>query len=279
MRESKRYLGLELSGAKNQKTSLAALEFYPKERKIFLLDIYDRITPHDSQSNDQALLDLIDELQPGVAKLGVNVPLELPPCITCSRKTCPLPAECSVPSVKWMRNFNQSLAQSDYHQRKILEFTPYTQRPFELWARYLILPELSPNFHFEIDETLGGNRAPLTARMQFLQRHLHNTPLIEVWPKLSIALLARDLEMDNSIVSNYRTLEEGIHCREEILSQLARGKEIFIYERDMRKLAQSLPAFDAFVCAFTALLSDQMECAKPPKGFPIQSGWIQYPES
>jgi hypothetical protein len=279
MRESKRYLGLELAGAKNQKTTLAALEFYPKERKIFLLDIYDRITPQDNQSNDNALLELIDELQPGVTKLGVNVPLELPPCITCTRKHCPLPSECTVPAVKWMRDLNHKLAHSDYVERKILSFTPYTQRPFELWARYILLPGLSNDASFDIDETLGGNRAPLTARMHFLKRHFQNTPLVEVWPKLSVALLARDLAIEPSIVANYRRIEEGIQCREEILSQLSQGKEIFIYDRDLRKLAQNLAAFDAFFCAFTALLSDQMQCTSPPKGFPIKSGWIQYPEA
>ncbi len=277
MRDSRRYLGLELAGAKNQKTSLAALEFYPKERKIFLLDIYDRITSHESQSSDEALLELIDELQPGIAKIGVNVPLELPPCISCSRKHCPMPAQCTVPAVKWMRDLNDQLSQSNYQERKILEFTPYTQRPFELWARYLILPELPPAMAFEIDETLGGNRAPLTARMHFLKRHLQETPLVEVWPKLSIALLARDLGMDHGAVTHYRSLEDGIHCREEILARLSQGKGIFIYDRDMRKLAQSLAAFDAFICAFTALLTDQTECAPPPRGFPVKSGWVHYP--
>ncbi len=279
MRESRRYLGLDLSGAKNQKTALAALEFYPKEQKIFLLDIYDRILPHEDQTADEGLLDLIEELQPGIARIGVNVPLELPPCITCTRKSCPLPAHCTVPAVKWMRDLHRRLSHSDYQERKILEFTPYTQRPFELWARYLVLPELPPNSTFEVDETLGGNRAPLTARMSFLKRHLENLSLLEVWPKLSIALLARDLNMDPSLISHYRTLEEGIHCREELLSLLVKGKGIFIYDRDLRKLAQNLPAFDAFICAFTALLSDQRLCAEPPKGFPIKSGWVHYPEA
>ena len=278
MRETRRYLGLELAGAKNQKTALAALEFYPKERKIFLLDIYDRISTHDHQSSDEALLELIEELGPGITKMGVNVPLALPPCIPCTRKTCPLPGECAVPAVKWMRNLTQQLARSSYQDQKILEFTPYTQRPFELWARYLLLPELAPNMTFEIDEALGGNRAPLTARMHFLKMHLSKIQVIEVWPKLSVALLARDLGIDESLISKYRKLEEGFDAREEILAQISKSKEIFVYDRDLRKLAQSLPAFDAFVCAFTALLSDQMACVRPPKGFPIHSGWVEYPE-
>jgi hypothetical protein len=278
VRETKRYLGLELSGAKNQKTSLAALEFYPKERKIFLLDIFDRITHHDGQSGDEAVLEAIREMGPNVTRLGVNVSLELPPCIDCKRKSCPLPQECTVPSVKWMRETTRKATkQLAHHSVRVKEFTPYTQRPIELWLRYQVLPHLPPEHLFEIDETLGGNRAPLSARMNFLKRHLQDIPLIEVSPKLSISILATQLELHRRTISSYRNLEDGAHYREEILTQLSKVSELFIYERDLRKLAQNLTAFDAFVCAYTAWLCDENRCAKNPKDFPVSSGWIHYP--
>ena len=113
--------------------------------------------------------------------------------------------------------------------------------------------------------------------MNFLKRHLQEVPLCEVWPKLSVALLGQKLRIDRTALARYRTLEEGIHFREVILHHLAQAKEIFIYDRDLRKLAQSLPAFDAFICALTALLADQNQCVKMPKGFSAKSGWIQYP--
>ena len=37
------------------------------------------------------------------------------------------------------------------------------------------------------------------------------------------------------------------------------GNSIFIYERDIRKLAHSLASFDAFICAYTALLADRVD--------------------
>src|SRR4051812_23143022 len=95
-RETKRFLGLELAGAKNQKTSLAVLEYYPKEQKTFLLDIFDRIAHHDGQTGDEAVLEVIQEESTGIQKMGVNVALELPPCITCTRKACPMPSHCTV---------------------------------------------------------------------------------------------------------------------------------------------------------------------------------------
>jgi len=276
--DSHRYLGLELAGAKNQKTALATLEYYPKEKKIFLLDIFDRIAVEDHQSGDEALLAVVEEHHPGIARMGVNVALELPPCITCVRKTCPLTAKCTVPAVKWMRDITRRTAKSPEQSIRVREFTSYTQRPIELWARYQVLSRLPEAYRFEIDETLGGNRAPLSARMNFLKRHLGGVELVEVWPKLSTAILALDLDLDRKIVAKYRHLEEGVHAREEILEKLADARGVFIYERDVRKLSQSLASFDAFICAYTALLSDTGACAKPPSGFPVGTGWIQYPE-
>lgn len=274
MHESKRYLGLDLAGAKNDKTALAVLEFYPKEKKIFLLDIYERI------AGDESLISLIEELEPGIARIGVNIPLDLPACITCTRKTCPTPVKCTVPSVKWMRESTRKLLKTrelrDSNVR-VLEFTPYTQRPVELWVRYQVLPKLPQSHRFEVDEALGGNKAPLTARMNYLQRHLSKMPLAEVWPKLSVAILAEQLGLEKRTVARYRHLEEGIHAREQIIEELADRHGLFIYERDIRKLAQSLSAFDGFICAYTALLSDNDQCAEVPAGFPSGAGWIQYP--
>lgn len=278
MADTKRFLGLELAGAKNQKTTLAVLEYYPKEKKIFLLDIYDKIVHAEHQSGDQALLELISELKDGVQTLGVNVPLEFPPCMTCDRKTCPLPLNCTVPAVATMNEIHRKASRNQETRTKVKDFTPYTQRPVELWIRHQVFPQLPDTHLFEIDETMGGNRAPLTARMHFLNRHLHDIPLIEVWPKLSTALLGLQLNLNSRWVSTYRHLENGVDSREAILLALAKRFEIFIYERDMRKISHHLNSFDAFICALTALLSDQNRCVSIPIGFPSSSGWIHYPD-
>jgi hypothetical protein len=279
--EGKRYLGLELAGAKNQKTSLAVIEYYPRANKIFLRDIFDKIVPqdpHSSQTSDEALVELIEGLNPGIAKMGVNIPLNLPPCIPCTKKNCPYPTHCIVPEVKWMRGVAEKFYKNDDGTSRVKEITPYTQRPAELWVRYKVLPQLPENLAFEIDEALGGNKAPLTARMHFLSRHLKTIEMIEIWPKLSIAILASQLNVPERIISNYRHLETGMDSREEILLQLIKKNELFIYDKDMKKLCVSLAAFDAFVCAFTALLADQNLCVKAPKGFPTSAGWIHYPQ-
>jgi hypothetical protein len=274
-REPARYLGLELSGAKNQKTAVAALEYYPREHKVFLLDIFERITGRGpNQTGDEGLLEVLTELteehESGSVMMGVNVPLSLPPCAECTRKTCPMPRSCTVPSVKWMRS-------SARRHSKSLDFTPYTQRPVELWIKHHVLESLPESHRFEVDEALGGNKAPLTMRMHFLKRHLPRVELVEAWPKLTVALLAQELGLSKRVVGGYRNLEEGAHAREEILEALAEKRGIFIYERDLIKLSQNLASFDAFICALTALLAADGACERAPAGFPETGGWVAYP--
>jgi hypothetical protein len=278
-REARRYLGLELAGAKNQKTALAALEYYPSEGKIFLLDIFERIAPAAKRSAngtppaDQALIELVAELGPRIARMGVNVPLELPPHFA--------PERVAAPALRWMRETTRRAQRSRALREagiRVLDFTPYTQRPVELWARYHVLPHLPPHARFEIDEALGGTKAPLTARMHYLKKRFAGVALVEAWPKLTVAGLAVPLGLTKRTIGSYRHLEAGVHAREEILEALAEARGIFIYERDLRKLALSLSAFDAFLCAYTALLSDAGACSKAPKGFPAASGWVQYPD-
>ena len=285
-RQSRRYLGIELAGAKNQKTAVAILEYYPKEKKTFLLDIHDRITaipkeddgkPSSSassgvylQTGDEALLELIAELaggEGGVERTGVNTALDLPPCFGAT-------PQAGAAAIQWMREITRKAARA---KLKTLEFTAYTQRPIELWVRYQVLPKLEPYERFEIDETLGGNRAPLTARMHYLKPLMKSLNLTEVWPKLSVATLAAPLALSRRTVQVYRQLEQGMHAREEILEAMIEREDIFIYERDIRKLSHNLSAFDAFFCAHTALLADVGRTVPRPAGFPQRGGWVHYP--
>lgn len=282
--QPRRYLGLELSGAKNPKTVLAVLEYYAKEKKIFLLDVHDKIGATQSLSSDEALIETIRDIQEGRSRdslvMGVNVPLNLPPCLPCKKKHCDLPSHCTQPAVKWMREMVKKAARqyrADADLPKPREFTPYTQRPVELWIRYQVMPELPEKLRFEVDETMGGNKAPLTARMQFIKPHLGNIRMVETWPKLTVAMLAAETGIQQRLVSSHRKLEEGAYARQQILDLLCGRYGIFVYDGDARKITQSLVSFDAFLCAYTALLFDSGRCVKVPKGFPKNTGWIEYP--
>lgn len=277
--KSERFLGLELSGAKNDKTALTVLEHYPKEKKIFVLDVFEKIGPAKNKGSDQitsgdeALIEIIQEHAP-FKKLAVNVPLTLPPCIICTKAHCPLSTKCTVPSVKWMR---EKLKKID----KRAQFTPYTQRPVELWIKHYLLADYPKDLAFDVDEALGGNRAPLTARMQFLSRHLgfKKNPALEVWPKLTLLQLSQSLHLTKRQLLGYRKLEQGVYFRQEILTVLVKRFGLFVYDRDLAKLSQNLTSFDSFICALTAQIWNRGQTAAMPKGFPKDSGWVTYPMS
>lgn len=284
----KRYLGLELSGAKNCKTTLATLEYYPKEKKVFLLDIHAGIGAEENANADDALIETILEHADGHPdmKIGVNVPMTLPPAIVCGKKGCAIDDPMSLPDIRWMKSFaaktklNQPKKKTSKRNARMKDFfTPYTQRPVELWLKHEVVSQLPEKFRFEIDEALGGNKGPLTARMHFLKSYLQEYELHEVLPKLTVALLAPSLKLNQRTILQHRQLEDGAAARQIIVQKMAENLDIFIYDRDLKKLTQNLNAFDAFLCAYTVLLHDRNECVNPPKGFPIHSGWVRYPKS
>jgi len=264
--QPRRYLGIELHGAKNDKTAIAAIEYYPKEQKIFLLDLYDRVPPRPGQTRDDALMELLSELNVNIARTGVHAPLQIPTCFGCKIKECNV--RCKHPAVKWVHDHFPNI-----------EFTGYTQRPVEAYIREELLEHFRPETRFDFDETLGGSRAALTARMGFLKPRLKSFSLIEVWPKLTFAILTEKFKIPKRLSTQYRKLEAGAGARYEILEILTQHGQVFIYDRDLQKISENLNCFDAFLCAFTAYLDDLGFCKKPPKGFPKETGWVSYPQN
>lgn len=277
---AQRFLGLDLAGAKNTKTTLAILESYPNERKIFLLDVHEQLGAEESENPDRALIERIHASIPAKATLGTSAPLTLPPAIGCSCRKCG-PGQCKSPASRWTLAYLKKVAARSKSQDlpKLRIFTPYTQRPLEVWARYEILPLVSARASIEIDETLGANKAPLAMRMIYLRKFLKNVECVEIWPKLTAWSLGKWLHLPARTVSGMRTLDEGVHAREEFLEALAKKENLFLYDKDARKLIHSLAAFDAFLCAYTALLCKSGRTLPHPKGFPVQSGWVEVPST
>lgn len=272
---SKRFMGINLSGAKNFKTTLVILEYFKREEKIFVLDVVDHLGPEGTIPADEVLLAEIDNWKSKLNGIAVDAPVTLPPCLPCP-KSCKGFSRCPKQATAWMKLF---IAKKEAEGLEPRPISSYTQRPIELWLRYEVLPWIPERYHFEIDETLGGTKAPLTARMHYLARFLDPTPIFEVLPKLTLALLSEKLELHPRYLSSYRRLEEGALAREKILEALAKKMGIFFYEKDLYRLAASLGAFDAFLSAYTALLNDLGHCVHPPRKFPKDSGWIYYPKT
>jgi hypothetical protein len=128
------------------------------------------------------------------------------------------------------------------------------------------------------DDTLGANLAPQAARMQYLKSHIpRHIKLIESWPKLAVLHCHKGLDISKDEALSYRHMEDGVHIREDILAAVADATGLFLYERDVKKFAQNMAAFDSFICAWVALMKGLNRCAKIPKTLPVETGWVEFP--
>lgn len=165
----------------------------------------------------------------------------------------------------------------EYYQKQIAEkrnhklFTPYTERCIEQY----ITTELEEPFAPQ--HALGANQAPLWARAQFLLKRV-NAPAIEVFPKLSLWRIGRALDIQKSYLRFHKHQIGGDDARLAILKELVRREIAFLYEQDVRLMVENTHAFDAFICALTAVLKYKGQCEKRVKGFPSQEGWIEIPK-
>jgi hypothetical protein len=94
-----RFIGVDLSGGKNDKTSVAVLEYYPGQNKLFLTHIYEHIQAEGEISGDLALFEIIKEHSPNLEYLCIDAPLKLPKCIRCKLK-CPGYEKCKEPEIQ-----------------------------------------------------------------------------------------------------------------------------------------------------------------------------------
>ncbi|MCC6278411.1 MAG: DUF429 domain-containing protein [Oligoflexia bacterium] len=265
-----RFLGIDLTGGKNDKTSLAVLEYYPSQSKLFLTHVYDHIQSEGEVSGDQVLYGIVKEHEQGLEHLCIDAPLQLPKCIRCKLK-CPGFEKCKEPEILWMWKEHRKAKKK---KSRVRLFTPYTQRASEMFISHELSEEMHPM------ETLGANIAPLTARAHFLIRRLSQTiSLLEIYPRLSVLRIGHSLRVNRSHLLHYKNPVTGAESRDAILSALLRRDSIFIYQQDFAKLVENPHSFDAFICALTGYLKFKGQCDERPKDFPKSEGWIEIPAS
>jgi hypothetical protein len=261
-----RFAGVSLGGGKTDKTAVAILEFYPDKKRVFLRSLREKISTSGEVSADEALVRILSEEEKNLTSIAFDVPLQVPKCFRCELK-CPGVEKCSEPEVKWMRDMHKKRAKQ---KRPNKMFTPYTERPAEIYISH----ELEEPFH--PSHALGSNAAPLTARARFLSRRLRS-PMIEVYPKLSLWRIGTDLDIPKSYLRFHRHAVDSDEARLFILRTLIDKEIAFIYQQDLREMVENNVAFEAFICALTAFLRYRGQTEKCPASFPKGEAWIEFP--
>lgn len=258
---------MALGGGKSDKTAVAIVEYYPDQNKIFLSELTDKVKGEGEISADAKLIELLKASRYHLHTIGLNAPLSTPICVQCKLK-CPGYENCDEEEIQWMWDYYRKQAALKKNHKL---FTPYTERCIEQY----IATELEEPF--TIQHALGANQAPLWARAKYLRR-LIDVPAIEVFPKLSLWRIGRSLNIQKSYLRHHKHQIGGDEARMAILKELVRREIAFLYEQDVRLMIESSYAFDAFICALTAVLCYKGQCEKRVKGFPKREGWIEIPK-
>ena len=246
------FVGLCLGGAKKDTTSLAVLEYYSKEKKIFLRHIYSHIESTQKDSSDKLVYDLFKGAFARIHSVLVNAPLSLPQCVTCTLP-CPGYEVCEESHIRWSWKFFHR------HKKKRSKiFSPYTERCVESYLSK------------ELDETFEIPHA--------LNRRFQGVKLQEFIAQLSLWYLGRSLKIPKSKLRAYKSSIEGQEVRALILNKLTDKGLVFLYEQDRRLMVKSHYNFEAFLGAFTGVLSFVGQCGKPPHNFPETKSWVEFPK-
>ncbi len=263
----KRFAGIFLGGSKNERTSFAVLEYFPKYKKVFLKVLHDKLPLKKDISSDTQLISLIEKTEKPIHLLAMNTPIVLPKCLRCNLK-CPGQEKCKQPEIKWLWDYHNKKAKS---KRPNKIFAPYTQRCAEVYLANELEEPFFPS------DALGSNMAPLTVRTQFLLKRL-KANIIEFNPKVSVWRVGRSLNIQKSYLRFYRHSLESAEGRQYVLQELIKRDIAFIYSQDLKLLVDNPNCFDAFFGALTAYLKYKKQVEGIPKGFPKNEGWIEVPK-
>ena len=264
--QSHRFGGVSLGGGKTDRTSVAVIEYYPEQRRVFLRSLREKIKAEGAISADLALHTILTEAEPDLEMVAFDAPLTLPSCMRCEIP-CPGYERCKVPEIKWMWDHHSKLAKK---KRPNKIFTPYTERCAEMYISTGLEEKFSPS------HAMGANAAPLVARARFIARRLQ-IPVMECYPKLTLWRIGRSLGLRKTHLRYHKHAIEGDEARHIILGALVEREIAFIYQQDLRAMVESASAFDAFMCALTAFLKFRGQTERPPAGWPKGEAWIDFP--
>lgn len=260
-----RFVGVSLSGGKQDKACVAILEYFPKHDKVFLVKLYEKIKGDESVSVDSKILDVINSYE-NTAYVVMDVPTQLPICLTCELK-CPGIEKCQEPHIQWMHKKNN---EKNAQKKPKKLFTSYTQRAVEFILSY----DLEETF--TLPHAMGANSAPLVARALFLAKRV-KAKILEANPKVTIWRVGRYLKLQKSHLMFHRHSVGGDESRLALLSALSEHNVVFVYKEDIKSMYLNNHSFEAFICALTGFFKFKGLTEKPPKGFPSDESWIEIP--
>ena len=253
--------GIHLAGPNSTKTTLVIMTGHLSEGNLRISGIYDRMGTVNRLFSDDRLFEVLKSERPD--RVMIDSPLSVPPCVACTRPSCPGVNACEDIAVAYM----QKLVDSRRGRYKKKPMNPQTQRIWDVKEWYEWHPSLQ-------EPTYSANKAPLVVRSLTLQRRLMR--LYETSIPHALSVLVEQLGLPREIGFEYRAFGIGRERRFALVSGIA--KEGLIADHRLEEAAASVETFSAFIAAVMAGFEVQDRVSRPENIFFAAQGWVYLPE-
>ncbi|MCX6127770.1 MAG: hypothetical protein NTX25_01740 [Proteobacteria bacterium] len=259
--------GIHLAGPSSSKTTLVIMTGQLGEGNLKITAVLDRMGSLHRLFSDDRLFELLRNEHPD--RVMIDSPLTVPPCVACTRPSCPGVDACEDIAVAYM----QKLAESAAAKRRKRPMNPQTQRIWDLKEWFTWHPSLQ-------EPTYSANKAPLVVMAMTLQRRLNSLsrPIIleETSVPHAVSCFVEQLGLLSELAYQYRAFEIGYERRYDFLQALVKHGQLC--PDRIHEAASSLESFSATVSALVAALHMQGLCKVTDSDFFRQQGWVFLPE-
>ncbi len=274
-----------MKGGRKDQFFFCLLEFYPNEQRWFLKSLL-QVKDEEGVDGDTAIRNWLDEYQ--LKSLIVDFPLSQAACANCEIE-CPGMHQCPVENVQTVYREIDKLLDEDLKRKKenpkkyeqernkddeidfkkdimdvettdhILSrsfkrrlkkgFLPYWNRPVDLWIWCNYYEQLLDLFNISYD-SFGNTSLMMISRFDFLKRHFPSgLKLYESNSYINLIELLRAKIILKRDILNLSDIDFNIEARLNIICQVEKKLNIFIYDHDKDILVKNPRAFNSFLLA------------------------------
>ncbi len=273
MRDAKtvKVAGIHLAGPNSPKTTVVIMTGRWGEGNLKMESVHERLGPLHKLFSDERVFELLRREAPD--RIMIDSPLTLPPCVACTRPSCPGVIACEDIAVAYM----QKLIATPSGRRRKRPLNPQTQRVWDVegWFEHP---------HNVQEPTYSANKAPLVVRAVTLQRRLNSLPeplkLLETSIPHVLQALSELWQLEAQVAHDYRSFEGGQERRSFWVSCF-KGKgwiDPASKVTQLAPLAQSVEVFSAWLAATLAYWHMTEQVTKPEHEFYDQQGWVYLPK-
>lgn len=284
MSSIKNVAGMSLGGGRKENFFFSLLEYYPEKRRWFLKSLH-QVKDEEIRDRDEIIAGWVTQY--GLKQLVVDFPLSQPPCEESCLPECQGASQCPRECVIEVREEMERLLEEDaefhrrnpkkYEQQRVAAqeldysknlldkntdehllsrsfkrklrkgFTPYWHRPIDFWVWKNYYDQLLEVFKISY-ESFGNVSVMLLARLNYLLRHLpKDLTMYESNIQICLIELYRAKVVSKSLLLQLFDLDLASSSREQIVRNIEKHMEIFIYHNDLETIVKNPHAFDSFI--------------------------------